>query len=319
MNAFLSIAWNSFRELLRQPAYLALLSGTLAVIGLLANVSYFGFGEEPRLVKTSALSLLLLAGFVNAILSASSSVAQEVRSGTALSLLAKPVGRSRFLLAKFFALAAALAVQTYVGLLAALLASRMAFDAYGSWDWLAIGLFFGGIALAYLVGAATNYFAHRPFLADASLALVGSMTLAFVLINFLARDGATQAFGANVDWRLIPAGVLVWLALLLLAALAIACNTRLTLMPTLMICSGLFGLGMLSDYLFSNAARGGSWLATALHTALPNWQLFWMADRLGGEDVIPWNYVTRAFGYTAAYLTLTLSLALMLFEDRDLT
>lgn len=319
MSAFFQIAWNSLRELLRQPLYLVLLTGTVVVIGMLANVSYFGFGEEPRMVKTSALSVLLLAGFLNAILSASLSIAQELRSGTALSLLAKPVGRTRFLLAKFLGLAGALGLQTYVGLLASLIASRMAFDAYGSWDWVAIGIFAGGILAAFLIGAATNYFAHRPFLADASVALVGTMTLAFVLTNFFDRTGAIQSFGAAVDWRLIPAGALVWLSLLLLAALALACTTRLTLIPTLLICSGLFLLGLLSDYLFGNGARTGAWLATTLHTLLPNWQVFWMADLLGGEGVIPWSYVGRAAGYAAAYLVLTMALATLLFEDRDLT
>lgn len=319
MNTFFFIAWNSFRELLRQPLYLVLLTGTVLVIGMLANVSYFGFGEEPRMVKTSALSVLLLAGFLNAILSSSMSIAQELRSGTALSLLAKPVGRSRFLLAKFLGLAGALGLQTYIGLLAALIASRMAFDAYGSWDWVAIGLFGGGILAAFLIAAATNYFAHRPFLADASAALVGTMTLAFVLTNFFDRTGAIQSFGAAVDWRLIPAGVLVCLALLLLAALALACTTRLTLMPTLLLCSGFFLLGLLSDYLFGNGPRNGAWLATAFHTVLPNWQVFWMADRLGAEDGIPWSYVGRAAGYAAAYLVLTLAAATLLFEDRDLT
>jgi len=319
MNAYVIIAWNSFREVLRQPAFLVLVTGMLGVVGLLANVSYFGFGEEPRLVKTSALSILLLAGFMNAILSASSSVAQEIRSGTALSLLAKPVGRTGFLLAKFLGLGSALAVQTYVGIIATLMASRMAFDAHGSLDWPVIGIFLGGILLAYLGGAATNYFANRQFPADVSFALVGSMTLALLAVGLLDRFGAVPSSGLGVDWRLLPAGVLVWLAVLLLAALAIACNTRLTLMPTLIICSGLFALGLLSDYLFGAAARGGSWMATALHTVLPNWQLFWMADRLGGGEVIPWSYVTRACGYTAAYLTATLAVAGILFEDRDLT
>jgi ABC-2 type transport system permease protein len=316
---FAIIAWNSFCELLRQPAYLALLTGALAAIGLLANISYFGFGEEARLVKTTALSVLLLTGLINAVLSASVSIAQEVRTGTALALLAKPVGRTRFLLAKFLGLAAALGVQTYAGLLAALLASRMAFDAYGSWDWVAIAIFSGAILLAYMLGAASNYFVHRPFLADASLALVATVTLAFLAINCLDRHGAWQKFGANVDWRLIPAGLLVWFALLVLAGLAVACTTRLAMMPTLMACSGLFALGLLSDYLFGRAAGAGSWLAATLHTVLPNWQVFWMADRLGGEGTIPWSYVLRAGAYAGAYLTLVLSVGLILFEDRDLT
>jgi hypothetical protein len=34
---------------------------------------------------------------------------------------------------------------------------------------------------------------------------------------------------------------------------------------------------------------------------------------------IPWNYVGKAFGYVAAYLGAALALALMLFEDRELS
>ena len=39
-----------------------------------------------------------------------------------------------------------------------------------------------------------------------------------------------------------------------LAALAIACATRLDLIPTLAICSALFVLGLMSDYLFGRRA-----------------------------------------------------------------
>ncbi len=59
----------------------------------LACVNYFGFGDEPKLVKNSALAVMFLAGLFGAVLSASASVGREIRSGTALAVLAKPVGR----------------------------------------------------------------------------------------------------------------------------------------------------------------------------------------------------------------------------------
>ena len=65
----------------------------------LSCVSYFGFGDEPKLVKVSVLAVMLLAGLFSAVLDASSSVAREIRSGTALAVLAKPVSRPQFLLA----------------------------------------------------------------------------------------------------------------------------------------------------------------------------------------------------------------------------
>ena len=318
MSAFFVIAWNSFRELLRQPVWGVVLAGMLTLIVLLANVSYFGFGEEARLVKTTALSIVLLAGLLSAVLSATISTAQEIRSGTAVTLLAKPVGRARFLLAKYCGLAVSLTVQTGAGLLTALLASRMAFDASGSPDWLALGVFVCAPLLAVRAGAASHYFFRRSFCSDAGLALVAAVAAAFVVINFFDRHGAAQPFGAGVDWRMFPAGLLVWLAVLVLCALALACATRLALLPTLLICSGLFVLGLMSDYLVGRAARGGSALAAVAHTLLPNWQLFWVADLLGGTTAVPWSYLGLSAGYALAYVVLALSLALLLFENRDL-
>jgi len=88
---------------------------------------------------------MLLSGLFGAVLCASSSVSREIRSGTALAVMAKPVARSSFLLGKYAGLAAALSVLAYVDLLAALLSSRMAYDAYGSTDWLALVIFCVGI------------------------------------------------------------------------------------------------------------------------------------------------------------------------------
>jgi hypothetical protein len=52
---------------------------------------------------------------------------------------------------------------------------------------------------------------------------------------------------------------------------------------------------------------------------VPNWQLFWLADALETGKTIPWSYVGKAVGYLAGYLGAALALALVLFEDRELT
>ena len=58
-----------------------------------------------------------------------------------------------------------------------------------------------------------------------------------------------------MDWRLIPAAVLILFALWILAGLALACSTRFDMIPTLAICSALFLLGIMSDYLFGRRAE----------------------------------------------------------------
>src|SRR2546426_5569800 len=172
MRQFLTIASNAFMELVRQPVYLLLMTCSAVFSVFLASVPYFGFGEDPKLVKDSTLAVMLLSGLFGAVLSASASLAHEIRSGTALAVLAQPVGRAQFLLAKYLGPAGALTVLTYVNALSALLASRMAFDAYGDADTRSLSIFCGALALAYAIGGFMNYFLNRPLLPNAAAAVV---------------------------------------------------------------------------------------------------------------------------------------------------
>ena len=255
MRQFITIATNAFMELVRQPVFLLLMTSSAVFEIFLATPYYFAFGDEPKLVKNSTLAVMLLAGLLGAVLSASASLAREIRTGTVLAVLSKPVGRAQFLVAKYVGLIVALALLTYVNLIAALLASRMAFDAYGSTDLLAWGIFGLSLVVAYGLGGFGNFFLRRPFVADAVFGVVVMVTVAFVIINFFDQHGKAREWGTNVDWRLIPAAVLILFALWILAGLALACSTRFDMIPTLAICTGLFLVGIMSDYLFGRQAE----------------------------------------------------------------
>src|SRR5438128_2745601 len=320
MRQFITIATNAFMELVRQPVFLLLMTTSAAFEIFLATPYYFAFGDEPKLVKNSTLAVMLLAGLFGAVLSASASLAREIRSGTALAVLSKPVGRTRFLLAKYSGLMLALTLLTYVNLIAVLLASRMAFDAYGSTDLFAVGVFALGIVLAYSMGGFSNFFLRRPFVSDAVFSLVVMLSLAFIVISFYTKEGKPQAFATGVDWRLIPAAILVLFALWILAGIALACSTRFDVIPTLAICSAFFLIGIMSDYLFGRRAEHGSWWASVLYTITPNWQLFWLADALDtGKSTFQWGYVGKAFAYVIAYVGAVLAAAIVMFEERELS
>ncbi len=380
MRQFITIAANAFMELVRQPVFLLLMTSSAVFEIFLATPYYFAFGDEPRLVKNSTLALMLLAGLLGAVLSASASLAREIRTGTALAVLSKPVGRAQFLLAKYAGLMAALAVLTYVNLVAALLASRMAFDAYGSTDLFAWALFALALVVAYALGGFSNFFLRRPFVSDAVFSLLVMVTVAFVVINFFDQYGKPRAFGTSVDWRLIPAAVLILFALWILAGVALACSTRLDMIPTLAICSAIFLAGIMSDYLLGRravpvwrqdlmeearsprwsegqkallremiskydkdkngrlelaernaitsqdqarlqqAGMGSAWWASVLYSVTPNWQLFWLADAFEeGRSTFHWGYVGKAFAYMAAYVGAVLVVAVLSFEQRELS
>src|SRR2546423_5839471 len=208
MRQFATIAANAFMELVRQPVFLLLMTVSAMFEIFLATPYYFAFGDEPKLVKNSTLAVMLLAGLFGAVLSASASLAREIRAGTVLAVLSKPVGRAQFLCAKYVGLMAALTLLTYANGIAALPASRMAFDAYGSTDMFAVGIFALALALGCALGGFSNYFLRRRFVSDAVFSLLLMVTIAFIVINFFTKEVKPQAFATGVDWRLIPAAIL---------------------------------------------------------------------------------------------------------------
>jgi ABC-type transport system involved in multi-copper enzyme maturation permease subunit len=324
MRQFCTIAANAFMELIRQPVFLLMMTASVLFELFLAVPYYFAFGDEPKLVKNSTLAVMLMSGLVGAVLSASSSLAREIRTGTVLAVLSKPVGRAQFLLAKYAGLAAALTVMTYVNLIGVLVASRMAFDAYGRTDLAALGIFAVGLALAYALAGFSNFFLRRPFVGDAVLAVVVFATLAAFVIFQFTTQMQSAATPARVDWDLVPPGILILFALWILAALALACSTRLDTIPTLAVCSAFFLLGLMSDYFYWKAGGrtegGGPWWASTLYTVIPNWQLFWFADAVNmGKSTFHWAYVGKAFAYAAAYAGAALAVGTALFEERELS
>jgi cytochrome bd-type quinol oxidase subunit 2 len=195
----------------------------------------------------------------------------------------------------------------------------MAFDSYGRTDLAALAIFATGVAVAYALGGFSNFFLRRPFVSDAVLALVVMATLAALIIVRFTQQQQSLSTEAQVDWRLVPAGILILFAVWILAALALACSTRLDTIPTLAVCSAFFLIGLMSDYFFGQRAETGSWWASTLYTVMPNWQIFWLADALDmGKSTFQWDYVAKAFAYTVGYAGAALATGAALFEEREL-
>src|SRR5205085_450739 len=163
------------------------------------------------------------------------------------------------------------ALLTYVNLIAALLASRMAFDAYGSTDLFATFTFAGAVAVAYLLGGFTNFFLRRPFVSDAVLSLMLMVTMAFIVISFFSKD------------------------LKQIAAKYERATTNAVAEPSRSERDGTPKVIAAEDKArLSQAGMGGSWWASILYTVTPNWQLFWFGDTLESEQAgFNWNYVGK--------------------------
>ena len=322
MRQFLTIAANAFMELIRQPVFLLLMTASVLFEIFLAVPYYFAFGDEPKLVKNSALAVMLLSGLFGAVLSASASLAREIRTGTALAVLSKPVGRAQFLLAKYAGLAAALTVLTYVNLIGVLLASWMAFDAYGKTDLAALGIFAAGGGAGLRAGGLQQFFSAAAVrerrgagaggAGDAGGVCDFSVHPADAEPGRAGAGGLAAGAGGNFDFvRVVDSGGAG-------AGVFDAAGHDSHAGGLLGVFFDRADVGLFFWQAGGNRG-GGPWWASALYTVIPNWQLFWLADALSmGKSTFHWAYVGKAFVYAVAYAGAALAVGTALFEEREL-
>src|SRR4051812_47581363 len=96
----LTIALATAKEAIRQPAFyvLAFIAGASLILTIF--VSYFTFGEDIKMYKDTGLTTISFACLLLALLTSSSTVAEEIEGKTAITLLSKPINRRQFILGK---------------------------------------------------------------------------------------------------------------------------------------------------------------------------------------------------------------------------
>ncbi len=305
------IAKNTFRESLREPIYLLVLLSALCLIGIYPIFTLFVFREQIKLVVDSAMATTMVFGWIVAVLCASHAIAREINNGTVLLLLAKPVNRPLFIVAKILGILMALAVFWFLTSLATLIAVRIAKDQF----WLdnrVLAIFFGGLAFSFLVAGFHNYLTRSSYPMAAVFSLLIVMPIVAIIVFFLPVDGNFVGY----DWHLVPALVLILYAVWAMGTLATALSTRFELIPNLMLCSLIFVIGLMSDYLLGRFAES-SFIIAVLYAIIPNWQLFWMADALAAEQQIPLQYVLYGGSYIFFFTALFMLLAVLMFWKRE--
>ncbi len=305
------IARNTFRENLREPIYLLVLLTALSLIGILPAFTLFVFREQVKLVVDSALATMLFFGWILAVLSASHAISEEIDSGTANLLLAKPVLRPAFILGKTAGILLGLAVFGLLTGLATLIAVRVAKDQF-YFDQKGFTIYFAALALSLLAAALNNFLRRGSFPMVAVLSLLAGVPLAAVIVRWLPVD---QQF-VSYQWSLLPALVLILYAVWTMGVLATALSTRLALMPNMLVCAFVFVVGLMSDYLLGRYAAE-NWLAAIFYALVPNWQLFWMADALAAGKAIPWEYVGWGALYVLLFSGFFLTAAILMFQHRE--
>ena len=308
-----AVAANTIVETIRQPIYGVILLVT--AILLILNVSLAGFTleDDNKLLLDLGLSTLLLSGLFLAVFSASGVLSREIENKTVLTVISKPISRPVFIVGKFLGLLGALVIAFYLSTLVFILTMRHGVlqNSSDPWDAPVLTLGFGSVLLALFVGGFRNYFYVLTPLLTASVLLIGKFDEHWDVIPF-----ASNFVGGQV----ILAAGLVLLMVMITTAVALAASTRFGQLMTLVICTGVLGLGIVADYAFGQYEET-SMLAAVAYRMIPNAGPFWIIDGLHAgteQTIVPLRYVGYVTLYALLQTTGILAIAVAAFQKREL-
>lgn len=313
MNIFYRLTLNTFRECVREPIFFLLLLVGLVLICILPMFSMFVFREQVKLVVDSSMATTMVLGLIVAALCSSHTITREMRNGTVLLLLSKPVPRYTFITAKIVGVTMALTVFTFSMIAASFVAVMIAKDQFRL-DFGAMAFYYGVLAVCALTAAVLNYLKGISFPSAITFLTVAALPIYAVLLYLV--QGAPDDEGFIPPLQFITALSLLFPAVWLMGAISAALATRCGIVTNLTSCSILFFLGLISQYV-STHWLGGGFSGDLFSAILPNWQYFWMADALAAHTQIPLRYLGWALVYSIIYGGFWAVWAMVLFNDRE--
>lgn len=259
-----TIARNTFVESVRQPIYLIvlLLAGALQVFSTWSTAYSMGYSDSAEVSKDNKLLLdiglatVFVAGMLLAAFIATAVVSREIESKTVLTVVSKPISRASVVLGKYLGVAGAIVVAVVVMEAYLLLGLRhgVMTTAADELDYPVIIFSTAAVFLSVGVAGWCNFYYGWSFPQAASLLLLPMIVLAYVLTLFVGRQWQLQPLAADLRPQILVAGASLLLALLVLSAVATAASTRLGQVMTIVVCAGVFMVGLLSNSLIGRHA-----------------------------------------------------------------
>lgn len=260
----LTIAKNTFLESVRQPIYFIL----IALCGFFEILTFWGTAYSMNLTDSGEVSgdtklafdigmaTVFVCGLLLAAFNATSVISREIENKTVLTVVSKPVSRARVVLGKYLGSAVAMlvAVVTMLVFLHMGVRHQVMSTAADTLDGpvviFTILAVFGSIGIAIW----GNFFYNWNFVQTASLLLFPFMVVAYVLVLLLSKKWEIQWIGTDFKPQIAMVSLCVVMAQLVFTAIATAASARLGQVMTIVVCVGVFLVGMMSDYFLGRHA-----------------------------------------------------------------
>lgn len=273
-----AIARNTFLESVRQPIYFIIIAlAALAQVFTTWTAAYsMGYSDsaevsgDDKMLLDISLATVFVGGMLLAAFLATSVISKEIERRTVLTVVSKPVPRPAVVLGKYLGVAAAIMVAVVTMLVFVQLSVRHGVLSTSADDIDQPVVIFGlcAVVLALFAGIWGNFFYGWVFSQTATLLLCPLIIAAWVLVLMISKKWEFQPIGTNFKPQIALASTAILLAQLVMTAVATAASARFGQVMTIVICSGVFVMGLLSPYMLGRRAIQNENLAR-IQTAAP--------------------------------------------------
>jgi hypothetical protein len=267
----LTIARNTFVESVRQPIYFII----IALCGLCQLFTTWSAGFTMGMSESSevsgdnkmlldvGLATIFVCGLLLAAFLATAVLSREIDNKTVLTVVSKPVSRVTVVLGKYVGVAGAILIASLTMSLFLFVALRHEVMSTAADDLDGPVLLFTGLAVAVALGAAIwcNFFYGWVFPQTATMLLFPLMLVAYAGVLLVSKKWHLQSPVTDFKPQILIATMCVVMAHMVLTALATAASARLGQVMTLVVCCGVFLLGLLSNHFLGTKAIDNRFVA----------------------------------------------------------
>lgn len=246
---------------------------------------------DNKLLLDIGLATVFVCGMLLAAFLATSAISREIENKTVLTVVSKPISRPALVLGKYAGVSAALLIASAIMLLFLLMAIRhgVMSTASDKLDEPVIVFTSAAVLGSIVLGGALNFWYGWSFAQTSVLLMLPGMMIAYAIVLFVDKEWNLQPFSyeehlyrefwyTEAKWadrypgqpitdaeqirvrygtfrpQITLACYCLILAVLVLSAVATAASTRLGQVMTIVVCSGVFLFGLLSNHLLGQRA-----------------------------------------------------------------
>lgn len=295
----LTIARNTFVESVRQPIYFILIAlcGILQVFNTWWAAYSMGYSDtaevsgDNKILLDIGLATIFVCGMLLAAFIATAVISREIERKTVLTVVSKPISRTAVVIGKYLGVAGAMviAIMTMVCFLLMAIRHGVMSTAADEPDIPVIVFSLLAVGLSIGIGAWCNFFYGWVFTQTTTMLMCPLMVVAYLLVLIINKDWQLQEIAHDFKPQITLACAALLMAQLVMTAIATAASARLGQVMTIVVCSGIFLFGLLSNHFIGRRAFHNQLVGRIQKVTNPNLDMIPLS-RIGDTAMVELQY-----------------------------